>query len=69
MVMQSFTVRAAFLLPQDYYSRCRDLPAAEVVRQRRSAVDFDGQTYISSGQFCTLVDAVMVLEKLLIKTH
>lgn len=36
-----------------------DLPAATVIRQRRSAVDFDGVTTITAGTFYTMLDALL----------
>lgn len=36
-----------------------DLPAAQVFRQRRSAVDFDGATEMSAAAFFTMLDAAI----------
>jgi SagB-type dehydrogenase family enzyme len=36
-----------------------DLPFATLARQRRSAVDFDGETHISGAHFCAMLDALL----------
>jgi SagB-type dehydrogenase family enzyme len=41
-----------------------DLPAATVIRQRRSAVDFDGVTTISAATFYTMLDALLARPRL-----
>jgi SagB-type dehydrogenase family enzyme len=35
------------------------IPAAQIIRQRRSAVAFDGITSISKNQFCTMLDKTL----------